>query len=68
MEGRLDVDNAVQNYTVKIYDNNSYLLSTLKRSGNIFDIPITNMKKGTYFIEVSDGVNFGIEQLMVNDE
>ena len=43
------------NYTVRIFDNQSTLLSTMTRSGNSFDIPLTNMRDGTYVIEVSDG-------------
>ena len=40
--------------TVRIYDNQSKLVSTVKRSGSSFSVPLTNMKDGTYIVEVSD--------------
>jgi hypothetical protein len=57
----------LNNYTVKIYNNQSYLVSTLKRSGKSFEIPIQDLKKGIYIVEVSDGINSCSEQLIVNN-
>jgi hypothetical protein len=53
------------NYTVRIFNNKSNLLSTLLRSGNTFNIPLTNMRDGTYIIEVSDGNTRYTQQLIV---
>jgi len=58
----------LNNYTIKIYNNQSYLVSTLKRSGKSFEIPIQDLKKGIYIIEVSDGINSCSEQLIVNNK
>ncbi len=53
------------NYTVRIFDNKSNLLSTFLRSGNTFNVPLTNMRDGTYIIEVSDGNTRYTQQLLV---
>jgi len=52
-------------YTIRIYNSQSILLSTVTRSGNIFNIPLINMRDGTYIIEVSDGKNSYRQQLIV---
>ena len=52
-------------YTIRIYNSQSILLSTVTRSGNIFSIPLINMRDGTYIIEVSDGENSFRQQLFV---
>lgn len=61
-------DGKLNNYTIKIFNSQSYLISTLKRSGQNFEIPIQELKKGTYIVEVSDGINSCSEQLIVNNE
>jgi len=53
------------NYTINIYNNQSLLISTLKRSGNSFIIPLANIPDGIYIIEVSDGINCYRQQLIV---
>ena len=52
-------------YTIRIYNSQSTLLSTVARSGKIFNIPLINMRDGTYIIEVSDGKNNCRKQLIV---
>jgi hypothetical protein len=52
-------------YTIRIYNNQSDLLSTFTRSGGSFNIPLINMKDGAYIIEVSDGENYYRQQLIV---
>ena len=39
-------------YTIRIYNSQSFLLSTCTRSGKSFNIPLINMQDGTYIIEV----------------
>lgn len=55
------------NYTVRIYNSQSSLLSTVKRSGITFSIPLNNMKDGTYIIEVSNGKTSYTQQLIVKN-
>ena len=52
-------------YTIRIYNSQSFLLSTWTRSGKDFNIPLINMRDGTYIIEVSDGENSYRQQLIV---
>jgi hypothetical protein len=52
-------------YTIRIYNNKSNLLSTMSRSGNTFSIPLSNMRDGTYIIEVSDGKDRYTQQLII---
>jgi len=52
-------------YTVKIYNSQSFIVSTLKRSGNNFTVPLTNLADGTYIIEVTDGKNAYRQALIV---
>ncbi len=52
-------------YTIRIYNSQSILLSTLTRSGKSFNIPLINMREGIYIIEVSDGENSYRQQLIV---
>jgi hypothetical protein len=53
------------NYTIRIFNNQSTLLFSAKRSGNTFNIPLNNMKDGTYIIEVSNGKTSYTQQLIV---
>ena len=52
-------------YTIRIYNSQSILLSTWTRSGKSFNIPLINMRDGTYIIEVSDSKNIYRQQLFV---
>ncbi|MEI6048442.1 MAG: T9SS type A sorting domain-containing protein [Bacteroidota bacterium] len=52
-------------FTISIYNSQSTLLSTVSRSGKSFSIPLTNMRDGTYIIEVSDDKNSYRQQLIV---
>lgn len=52
-------------YTINIYNNQGTVLSTFKRVGKSFEIPLNNFPDGIYVIEVSDGENFFRQQLMV---
>ena len=52
-------------YTIRIYNSQGTLLSTWTRSGKDFNIPLINMREGTYIIEVSDGENSYRQQLIV---
>ena len=52
-------------YTIHIYNSQSVLISTVTRTGKSFDIPLINMRDGTYIIEVSDGKNSYRRQLIV---
>lgn len=52
-------------YTINIYNNQSSLLSSIRRSGKSFNVPLNNMRDGTYIIEVSDGKNSYRQPLIV---
>lgn len=52
-------------YTIRIYNSQSILLSTWTRSGKSFNVPLINIRDGTYIIEVSDGKNIYRQQLFV---
>jgi hypothetical protein len=43
------------NFTVRIYNSQSALVSVVKRSGTSFTVPLTDIQDGTYIIEISDG-------------
>ena len=53
------------NFTVRIYNSQSTLISSVKRSGMNFSVPLTNMRDGTYIIEVSDGKTSTTQTLIV---
>lgn len=55
-------------YTIRIFNNQSTLLSTCIRSGKYFSVPLTNMREGTYIIEVSEGNNRYTQQLIVKHQ
>ncbi|MEI6050257.1 MAG: T9SS type A sorting domain-containing protein [Bacteroidota bacterium] len=52
-------------YSINIYDRQSILLSSMTRSGQSFNIPLVNMRDGTYIIEVSAGSHYYHQQLIV---
>lgn len=52
-------------YTISIYNSQSALLSSVTRSGKSFNVPLTNMRDGTYIIEANDGKNSYRKQLIV---
>lgn len=53
------------NFTVKIYNSQSALISSVKRNGLNFSVPLTNMRDGTYIVEVSDGKTSTTQTLIV---
>lgn len=53
------------NFIVRIYDSQSKLLTTVRRSGSSFSVPLTNMKDGNYIVEVSDGKTSSKQPLIV---
>jgi exosome complex RNA-binding protein Csl4 len=55
-------------YTIRIYNNLGTLLLTATRSGTSFKIPLTNMRDGTYIVEVSNGKNSYREQLIIKHD
>jgi lysyl endopeptidase len=55
----------ITSYTIRIYNSQSALLSTFTRSGTSFNIPLINMRDGSYIIEVSDGKTSYIQTLIV---
>ncbi len=59
-----DTNNPVT-YTVNIYSSQSILLLTMKRTGKTFNIQLSNLKDGTYIVEVTDGKNTYTNQLIV---
>jgi Zn-dependent metalloprotease len=54
------------NFTVRIYNRHGSLISISKRSGTSFTVPLTNMRDGTYVIELSDGKSSSTQTLIVN--
>ncbi len=52
-------------YTIRIYNSQGTLLSAWTRIGKDFNIPLINMRDGTYIIEVNDGKNSYRKQLIV---
>jgi hypothetical protein len=53
------------NFTIRIYNSQSALISSIKRSGTSFSVPLTNMRDGSYIIEVSDGKTSYTQTLIV---
>lgn len=52
-------------FTIHIYNNNGLMLSNLTRSGKSFNVPLTNMRDGTYIIEINDGQTSYSQQLII---
>lgn len=59
--------NEQPNYTIRIFNRQGILKSSFARSGDTFSIPLTNIGKGTYIVEVSKGENVAHQQLIVNN-
>jgi hypothetical protein len=57
--------NVPTNFTVRIYNSQSALISSVKRSGMSFSVPLTNMRDGIYIVEVNDGKNSTTQTLIV---
>ena len=55
-------------FIINIYNNLGTLMSTTTRIGLSFNIPLINMRDGTYLIEVSDGKNSYRESLIIKHE
>jgi len=52
-------------YSIRIYNSLGTLVSTATRTGTSFNIPITNLRDGTYIVELNDGKNSYHEQLII---
>ena len=57
-----------QTYTIHIYNNLGTLLSSIKRSGKRFNVPLTNIRDGIYIVEVSDGRISHRKQLVIKHD
>jgi hypothetical protein len=57
--------NILTNFTVRIYNSQSSLISSVKRSGTSFSVPLANMRDGTYIVEVTDGKTSTTQTLIV---
>jgi len=55
-------------YTIRIYNRLGSLVSTSFRKGKSFNIPLHNLRDGTYIVEVSDGKNSYREQLIIKHD
>ena len=58
-------ENTQTNFTVRVYNSQSALISSVKRTGTSFSVPLTNMRDGTYIVEVSDGKTSTTQTLIV---
>ena len=52
-------------YTIRIYNSMGTLVSTATRTGTSFNIPLSNLRDGTYIVELNDGNNSYREQLII---
>jgi len=55
-------------YTIRFYNRLGTLVSTVKRTGINFNIPLPKLSDGTYIVEVSDGKNSYREQLIIKHD
>ncbi len=55
-------------YSIRVYSSMGTLVSTAIRTGTSFQIPLTNMRDGTYVVELSDGKNSYREQLIIKHD
>ncbi len=53
------------NFTIRIYNSQGSLISSVKRSGTSFSVPLANMRDGTYIVEVNDGKTSTTQTLIV---
>jgi V8-like Glu-specific endopeptidase len=55
-------------YTIRIYNNLGTLVYSAKKTGTIFNIPLLNLRDGTYIIEVSYDKYSHREQLIIKHD
>lgn len=55
-------------YTIYIYTSLGTLVSTTKRTGTSFNIPLLNLRDGTYIVELNDGINSIREPLIIKHD
>jgi len=55
-------------YTIRIYNSLGTLVSSSIRTGTSFKIPLTNLRDGTYIVELSDGKNSYREPLIIKHD
>jgi len=63
-----DISTDQDTYTIRIFNNMGILELSATRSGTSFNIPLPNLRDGTYVVEVSDGKNSYREQLIIKHE
>ena len=56
------------NYTIRIFNSLSTLVYTTTRTGNNFTVPVSNLRNGNYFIEVTDRKNNYRQQLIIKHD
>lgn len=54
-----------KNYTIRIFNSQGNLLSTIIKSGKVFTIPLTNLPNGTYLVKVNDEKTIYTQQLII---
>lgn len=60
------INNTVNNtYTVRVLNSYGTQVYNSLKSSNKFNIPISNLNEGIYIVEVSDGKNVNLKQLLV---
>ena len=53
-------------YNIRIMTSSGLVISTVKRTGTTFSIPVNNLKDGTYLVELSDGKTVYRKQLIIS--
>jgi subtilisin family serine protease len=58
-------DPTLERFTVRIYDKQGILISSIIKSGIKFEVPVNNLRDGIYIIEISDSKFKYSEQLII---
>jgi hypothetical protein len=58
--------NVPVNYTVKVVNSFGSLLYSSKKSGDSFTIPVGNLSKGNYLVQISDGKIVSSQTLIIS--
>jgi FKBP-type peptidyl-prolyl cis-trans isomerase len=53
-------------YTVKIVNNFGSLFYSSKKTGDTFTIPVDNLRKGNYLVQISDGKTVLSQTLIIS--
>jgi FKBP-type peptidyl-prolyl cis-trans isomerase len=53
-------------YTVKIVNSFGSLFYSSKKTGNTFTIPVGNLRKGNYLVQISDGTTVSSQTLIIS--